>query len=160
MIVEIIACFLTLLDYYIFPQILDTKSVKSFKYFWYQFKILQLFFKLGNVLYLNDKLFQICNSRIDHKQQRQNMTTDILKEECTPCLTEESQESCGSIIFGCVSSEAFLLSLHLTALAFGVAKEAVRMKEADEILHLIHSTIETFLACLQVGILLSCQDTF
>lgn len=38
----------------------------------------------------------------------------------------------------------------MIVLSLGIAKEAVRLKEKDAMLHLIHSTLETGIACLQV----------
>ena len=69
--------------------------------------------------------------RIDHKTQHKNMTADIIKESCTPCLLEEKRENWKIFLWSIASSEAFLLSLHILALALGVSKEALRIRDVS-----------------------------
>ncbi|ELT92169.1 hypothetical protein CAPTEDRAFT_215030 [Capitella teleta] len=90
--------------------------------------------------------------RIRHEKQSEGVCGEMMKEEMFPCCGEKAKQSCGRFIWAIIRSEAFLFSLHLTALGLGVVKEAANYREEEEVLHLIHSIIETLVSILLVTV--------
>lgn len=88
--------------------------------------------------------------RISHEQQRTGLCVDLLEEEMAPCCGKKARTSCGHMLWAIIRSEAFLFSLHMTALALGAIKEAADFRKEAETLHLVHSVIETFVSILLV----------
>jgi hypothetical protein len=55
-----------------------------------------------------------------------------VKETFVPCLLKENRESVRGFLWAFLSSESFLLALHMLALALGVSKEALRIRDVSE----------------------------
>ena len=89
---------------------------------------------------------------INRKAQREELCSDVLREAFYPCTMEENKGSCKKASWSIISSEAFMLSLHITVLILGVAKEALDLRTVDEDLHLIHSLLETIVTLLTIAI--------
>ena len=91
----------------------------------------------------------ITRFHIDHDEQRQDLCNEIFFEECIPFCKKENRKSVKSCLWNFISSEAFLFTLHVATIVLGAVKEALNMRTVAEVLHLVHSVIETFLALLQ-----------
>ena len=90
--------------------------------------------------------------QIKHADQRTHLCRELLLEEMVPCCGDKARRSYGRLLWAFIRSEAFLFSLHMTALVLGVIKEAANYREEAEILHLVHSIIETVVSILMVVI--------
>lgn len=99
--------------------------------------------------------------RIDHRGQRSELCHELMLEEMVPCCGEKPRRSCWYMIWAIMRSEAFLFTLHMTALVLGAVKEAANFRQEQEDLHLIHSVIETFVSILMVSVrVASCWTAF
>jgi len=88
--------------------------------------------------------------RIQRSLQREEIAAEVCEESCMPCCLAENRRTWKRFLWICLTCEPFLLTLHMTALILGVLKEALNLRTVDEDLHMIHSIIETFVACLVV----------
>ncbi len=89
---------------------------------------------------------------INRRRQREDICGEIVQEAFCPCTLEENRTSIGKALWAVISSETLVFGLHITVLVFGVAKEALNLREVDEDLYLVHSLIETFVTILLIAI--------
>jgi len=95
---------------------------------------------------------------IDHKKQTQSICSDLMYEECFPCCHRHSTRSLHTWFWALLRSEILVYTLHVTAIVFGVAKEAVVATQADKALTIVHSSVETLATVLLLLIrLITCR---
>ncbi len=88
---------------------------------------------------------------INHGLQRQELGREIVMESCAPCcVTQKERRKCSMALYEFVSAEAFLLTLHLTAVILGVVKEAMDMRTYAEDLEMAHSLAEIVVTVLLI----------
>lgn len=86
--------------------------------------------------------------RIDHELQTTKLCNGVTMEECIPCCPrgdEDDEEKPVSCVWYLTGSEMMVFILHVSAIVFGVVKEALDMRHdaSKEELHFAHSMVET-----------------
>ena len=82
---------------------------------------------------------------IDLRTQSKHLDEEVMFDECLPCCNSRAERSIGGWFWAFIRSEAFLYSLHMTAILLGGLKEGMdlRKDEDDADIHLEASIIET-----------------
>ena len=83
----------------------------------------------------------------DREAQRQLVVHQVLLSNLVPCCAPHDGCGCKERIWGFISSELTLLTLHLACLIIGFLKIFVHTLETHHDIHLMHAVLETVITC-------------